>query len=140
MLCEESNSPVKRSGGERRVGSRSGSLGGGREDVLVMSVWPSLDCMLSCFCCFEGAGNGRLVLSCLFADAQVSRWTWGGGGGEASRANLHERVAFLGIGTILFLLSVVKEWKKASGCCDCIVHSPTPWCRGRGGLGRGRGS
>ena len=79
MLCAESDLPVKRSGGGRRVGSGSGSLGGGREEILLMSVWRSLDWMLSCCCCFEGVENGRLILSCLFADDLVSWWTWVGG-------------------------------------------------------------
>ena len=63
MLCAESDSPVKRSGGEKRARSGSGSLGEGREEIPVMSVWRSLDWMSSCCCCFEGVENGRLVLS-----------------------------------------------------------------------------
>ena len=66
---------------------------------------------------------------------------WGGRGGRVgvSWANTHERVVFPGIGTVLFLPSVAKEWKMTGGCCDCIVYSPTPWGRGGGGLERGRG-
>ena len=86
MLLSESDSPVKHGGVERRVGSGSGGLGGGREEILVMGVWRSLDWMLSCCCCFEGVENDRLVLSWLIADVQVSWWTWiGGGGGKGRR-------------------------------------------------------
>ena len=64
------------------MGSGSGSLGEGREKILVMSAWRSLDWMGSCCCCFEGVENGRLVLSCLSADDQMSWWTWVGGEGR----------------------------------------------------------
>ena len=40
----------------------------------------------------------------------------------------HERVAFPGIGTVLFLLPVVKEWKMTRRCCHCVVHSPNCSC------------
>ena len=64
------------------MGSGRGSVGRRREEILVVGVWRSLDWMLSCCCCFEGVENGRLVLSCLFTDAQVSWWTWIGVEGE----------------------------------------------------------
>ena len=69
----------------------------------------------------------------------------GGNNGEGgwvgvSRANpRHERVAFPGLDHVLFLLSVLKGWKMTGRYCDCLVHSPTPWCRGGSGLGGGSG-
>ena len=59
-----------------------GRGGRGREEVLVIRAWRRLDSILSCCCCFEGVENGRLLLFCLAAVAQVSWWTWVGGEGE----------------------------------------------------------
>ena len=70
-------------------------------------------------------------------EVEVGRWRVCG-----SLALTHERVAFAGICTFLFLLLIVKEWKLTGGCCDCFYHfanillSKTLLFFGEGGLGR----
>ena len=88
MLCEESNSPVKRSGGERRVGSRSGSLGGGREPIF-MSVWLALEQAPSSSCCLLSRSGKRpagaaIVLSIRRHPGVAVEVDWGGGGAVSS--------------------------------------------------------
>ena len=111
-----------------------------------MSSWRTLDRILSCCCCFEVVGNDRLIMLCFFAVCQVFVVDVGVGGG-----------GWEGVEPSLMSVWLSLEYVPSSSCCplsksgndrrvlswscsfaDTLV-SPTPLCRGEGGLGRGGG-